>query len=62
MYQCVVCDQPIDPNASGTFHQVTCWVEVGKRTNIKNIDKLYRYAHRICVEAPSVGQSERLFD
>ncbi len=61
-YQCVVCGYPLNPQADGVWHQVTCWVAVGKTGNIKQVDKLFRYAHRVCVDNPSKEQAESLFD
>lgn len=61
LYHCVVCGYPIDPNAEGTWQQVNCWVKVGKTGGIKQTEKLYRYAHGICVESPPKGQTETLF-
>lgn len=61
-YQCVVCGYPLNPQADGVWQQVTCWVAVGKTGNIKQVDKLFRYAHKACVESPPKGQAESLFD
>jgi hypothetical protein len=62
LYNCVVCAHPLDPTAEGTWHQVTCWVKVGKTGGIKQVEKLYRYAHGICVESPPKEQAMSLFD
>lgn len=61
-FLCVVCGYALDPNAGGTYHQVTCWIPVGKTTGVRQAEKLFRYAHRICVESPPKGQEEVLFE
>lgn len=62
LYSCVVCGHGLDPKGAGTYHQVTCWIPVGKTSGVKQVEPLYRYAHRICVESPPKGQEETLFD
>ena len=61
LYSCVVCGYALDPKAAGVWHQVTCWVAVGKTGNIKKVEKMFRYAHGVCVTSPPSGQDETLF-
>ena len=62
MYRCEFCNQEVNPEASGVMHLVTGWVNVGTNSNLKVVEKNWRYAHRICVETkPVKEQVETLF-
>ena len=61
-YRCSFCDYPIDPNDGGTMQLVTGWVTVGANSNLRVVEKNWKYAHKVCVEIkPIKEQVETLF-
>lgn len=44
------------------MHLVTGWVNVGTNSNLKVVEKNWKYAHKVCVETkPVKEQVETLF-
>jgi hypothetical protein len=62
MFRCTFCDHPINPDDGGTMHLVTGWVNVGANSNLKVVEKNWKYAHKVCVETKPVKEKvETLF-
>jgi hypothetical protein len=62
MFRCQFCDGQIDPDAGGTMHLVTGWVNVGSNSGLRVVEKNWKYAHKVCVETkPVKEQVETLF-
>lgn len=62
MFRCQFCDGQIDPDAGGTMHLVTGWVNVGSNSGLRVVEKNWKYAHKVCVETkPIKEQVETLF-
>jgi hypothetical protein len=66
-YVCEFCNHPIIDLGVGTHHYVKAWVKTGVNSNPRHIEKLFLYAHSICVETsktalPKATQDVGLFD
>lgn len=55
-YKCEFCGYPVDPKGESTAELVTVWLVKGRA--IKNVQKTWRYAHKVCVESPVKNESQ----
>lgn len=55
-YKCAFCDHAVDPKGESTAELVTGWVIKGRF--VKQTERTWRFAHKVCVDYKPVNDSQ----